>query len=392
MTAPGSGTTPPPTPPIGPPIGRVRSFWERVTEGLELDQLWSQFRNDTKSSYRLYSREVKPYEPPDARRAQPMHQFFHTAKQFFWAILMKLSPAKRVVLLVALVMLVMGDIRFRSGNNTDVTISMHGFGVLLILFLLVLEIADRVTMKRDLEIAREIQSWLVPAGPPPVPQLDIAFTTRPANTVAGDYYDAFPRVAGASPGVEPPVVMIVADVAGKSIPAAMLMATLHASLHTLALTAESLSDLAVGLNRYCCEHSNEGRRFTTAFIAEFDPATRRLTSINAGHNPPVLLRANGNIERLNAGGIPLGITSLPYQSETRELAPGDVLFIFTDGLVEAENAREQEFGEALMTPVLISYRESSSRELIDQMMRHVNAFVGDTPQHDDITCMVVKVK
>jgi len=390
MTATPSQSPIPPPPP--PRVGGVRSFWTRVTEGLELDQLWSQFRHETSSSYRLYSREVRAYEPGDARKAQPMHQFWHTAKQFFWAILMKLSPAKRVVLLAALVMVMMGSITFQQSDRTRVEINLAGIGVLLILLLLVLEIADRVTMKRDLEIAREIQSWLVPSGPPPVPQLDIAFTTRPANTVAGDYYDAFPRTAGVPPGVEPPIVMIVADVAGKSIPAAMLMATLHASLHTLALTAQSLTDLAAGLNRYCCEHSNEGRRFTTAFLAEFDPTTRRLTSINAGHNAPVLLRANGNIERLNAGGIPLGITLLPHESETRELASGDLLFIFTDGLVEAENARQNEFGEELLLPVLTAYRTAPARELIDQIIKHVNAFVGDTPQHDDITCMVVKVK
>jgi serine phosphatase RsbU (regulator of sigma subunit) len=360
---------------------------------MELDQLWSQFRNDTRSSYRLYSREVKPYEPRDARRTQPMHHFLHTAKQFFWAILMKLSPAKRVVLLAALVMLAMGDVRFRSGNNTDVTISLHGIGVLLILMLLVLEIADRVTMKRDLEIAREIQGWLLPAGPPAVAQLDIAFSTRPANTVAGDYYDAFPRRVGVAAGGEPPMVMIVADVAGKSIPAAMLMATLHASLHTLALTAESLADLAAGLNRYCCEHSNEGRRFTTAFVAEFDPARRRLASINAGHNAPVLLRANGMVERLEAGGIPFGIsTALPYTVDTRELDSGDVLFVFTDGLIEAENGRQQEFGEAALLPLLNAYRALPSTEIIARVLQQVNAFVGDTPQHDDITCMVVRMK
>ena len=390
MTASPSRPNAPAPPP--PPLRRVQTFWDRVTEGLQLDQLWSQFRHETRSSYRLYSREVKPYEPANARQARPMHRFLDTAKQFFWAILMKLSPAKRVALLAALVMLAMGDVRFRTGNHSDVTISVHGIGVLLILMLLVLEIADRVTMKRDLEIAREIQSWLVPAGPPQIAQHDIAFMTRPANTVAGDYYDAFPRTAGLTPGAEPPMVMIVADVAGKSIPAAMLMATLHASLHTLALTAESLADLTAGLNRYCCEHSNEGRRFTTALVAEFDPATRRLTSINAGHNPPVLLRANGAIERLEAGGIPLGISLLPYTVETRDLAPGDVLFIFTDGLVEAENARQQEFGETALLPLLTQYRELSAGEMIARVVQHVNAFVGDTPQHDDITCMVVKAK
>lgn len=371
----------------------LKIFWSRVTEGLAVEQLWSQFRRETSSSYRLYSREVQPYQARDAGRVQGWRVWWHTAQQLFWAILMKLSPARRVVLLAAMAMLVVGDVRFKADSGVAANIQLRVFAGLLLLLLLVLEVADRVTMKRDLEIAREIQNWLVPAGPPPTTQLDIAFTTRPANTVAGDYYDAFLRASGGKAPAEQPVLLIVADVAGKSIPAAMLMATLHASLHTLALGTESLAELAAGLNRYCCEHSDEGRRFTTAFVAEFDPATRRITSINAGHNPPVLLRVNGGLERLEAGGVPLGISTVaPCASETRELAPGDMLFIFTDGLVEAENARAQEFGEASLLPLLIGYRALPAQEMITRVMQHVEAFVGDTPQHDDITCMVVRVK
>jgi sigma-B regulation protein RsbU (phosphoserine phosphatase) len=391
----------PQPPPTGAPkapqpslLARLQNFWDRLSEGMAIDQLWSQLRHDTRTSYRLYSREVQPYEPPDARKHQRMHAWWHTARQFFWAILMKLSPAKRVILVAALILLMIGTITFQTGPNTPRgEIHLSGIGTLLVLLLLILEIADRVTMKRDLEIAREIQSWLVPSGPPATEQLDIAFTTRPANTVAGDYYDAFSR---SLPGValaDQPMLMIVADVAGKSIPAAMLMATLHASLHTLALGSQSLLELAAGLNAYCCEHSNEGRRFTTAFIAQFDPASRVLTSINAGHNAPILLRASGAIERLDAGGVPFGIsTGRPYAVDTRKLAQGDLLFIFTDGLIEAEDAGQNEFGEARLLPLLISYRALGSKELIAGIMQQVNGFVGDTPQHDDITVMAVRVK
>ena len=122
-------------------------------------------------------------------------------------------------------------------------------------------------MKRDLEIAREIQSWLVPAHPPEVPGADIAFTTRPQNTVAGDYYDAFFPDADA----DDKLMVVIADVAGKSIPAALLMATLQASLRTIANEGAPLVDLVARLNRNACTHSQNGQRFTTAVLSAVLP-------------------------------------------------------------------------------------------------------------------------
>ena len=240
----------------------------------------------------------------------------------FIAFTMKLSPARRVVLLVAVVFLAVPIMQIQvSDRGVNVGGSSLAFwGGLLVLGLLVLEVADRVTMKRDLEIAREIQHWLVPAKPPEVPGADIAFATRPANTVAGDYYDVFPR-----PGAMPEddrVFLIVADVAGKSIPAAMLMATLQASLRTLSNTHSSLAQIVTGLNHYASSNSQGGTRFTTAFLAELDPATRKLTYMNAGHNAPILRRGNGVVERLDVGGLPLGILlESHYDSATVALLP-----------------------------------------------------------------------
>ena len=267
-------------------------------------------------------------------------------------------------------------------------------GTVLFFILLALELADRVTMKRDLEIAREIQRWLVPTKPPEIPGVDIAFATRPANTVAGDYYDAFLRADGA--GGER-LLIVVADVAGKSVPAALLMATFQASLQTLAVSPSPLPELVAGLNRYACAHSLNGLRFTTAFLAELDLSTRVLTYINAGHNAPVLLRASGKIERLEAGGLPFGISvdssgGAPYDCASVTTAPGDLLVIFTDGLVEAFDIEDKEYGESRMFDVLKTRPPSSNAaETLKRMMTDVDQFVGAARQHDDVTCLVMRV-
>jgi len=380
------------SPPAKPPglYARLQRFWQRVTEGREIDQLWLQFKTDARASYRLYSRDLAAKSPQASWR----HNFWHTLQEFAWAILEKLSPARRVLLLIGIVLLIIPsggfDFHTRQGEVVAAQFDFHFYGGVVLLLLLTLEIADRVVMKRDLEIARDIQSWLLPASPPPVPGLTLAFATRPANTVAGDYYDVFARPVPGSG--EPRFLIAVADVAGKSIPAALLMATFQASLKTLSITAASLAELVVGMNQYACGNSQGGVRFTTAFLAEFDPARRSLTYINAGHNAPVLRHSAGQVERLTNGGLPLGILAdAPYQSGSTTLGNGDWLLIFTDGLVEAENSRAEEYGEPRMLNVMQLGAGSTPQELLRRMMADVDAFVGATPQHDDITCLLLKV-
>jgi sigma-B regulation protein RsbU (phosphoserine phosphatase) len=208
--------------------------------------------------------------------------------------------------------------------------------------------------------------------------------------VAGDYYDVFARPVSSSG--ETRFLLAVADVVGKSIPAALLMATFQASLRTLSTTACSLAELVVGMNQYACTNSQNGLRFTTAFLAEFDPQDRSLTYTNAGHNNPILRRASGAIDRLDVGGLPLGIQpDAKYQAASVVLSAGDWLVIFTDGLVEALNGQGEEYGEPRMLKVLQEGSASAPDELLQRMIAEVNSFVGSTPQHDDITCMVVRV-
>jgi phosphoserine phosphatase RsbU/P len=388
-------TTSPPASPVSPqsiPLQlRLRRFWQRVTEGLELTQLWSQFETEARSSYRLYSRDVAAKTPEGLTMRG--HRL-HVAKEFFWAVLEKLSPARRVLLLAALIMLVFPSTSFsyHGGNELHVVeLDFHFWGGLLLFVLLILEIADRVVMKRDLQIAREIQTWLLPGAPPQIPGISVAYVTRPANTVAGDYYDVFPRPGKTNE--ENRVVFAVADVAGKSIPAAMLMATFQASLKTLSTTQVALPELVADMNKYACSNSQGGLRFTTAFLAEYDTPRRVLHYINAGHNNPILRRASGLIERLDVGGLPLGIQpEAKYESASVTLAPGDWLIIFTDGLPEAENAREEEYGETRLLAAIAAGAATAPSELLKRLMAEVDLFVGSTPQHDDVTCLLVKAE
>jgi len=364
-------------------------FWHRVTEGLELSQLWKQFSADARASYRLYHRDFQARAPEEIRK----RGFWHTAQEYVWAILEKLTPARRVLLLLGVVLLIFpsGGYSYlrRSGELVVVSLDLHFWGGVVLFVLLMLEIADRVVIKRDLEIARDIQRWLLPAKPPQVPGLQIAFAARPANTVAGDFYDVFARPATDS--AEPHFLLAVADVAGKSIPAALLMATFQASLKTLSETSCSLAGLVTSMNHYACTNSQSGLRFTTAFLAEFDPDSRTLTYINAGHNAPILRRGSGAIERLTSGGLPLGMwADKSYEEGQLILQPGDWLVIFTDGVVEAVNSRDEEYGEQRMLNVLQAGVSATPDELLRRMMSDLDAFVGPTPQHDDVTCMLVK--
>jgi sigma-B regulation protein RsbU (phosphoserine phosphatase) len=356
---------------------QTRLFWVRVTEGVAIADLWGQFAAGARASYDLYAAELdwSTFEGHKGPKRS-----LKIGRALFWAMLMKLSPSRRVFLLTALVFVALALI---SSRNSGVLIPCAA-----LLLLLALELADRVTMKRDLEIARDIQRWLVPSAPPHVNGVDIAFATRPANTVSGDYYDAFLRPASAVSGEH--LLLAVADVAGKSVPAALLMATIQASLRTLAAAPATLQELVSGLNRYASAHSLAGARFTTAFVAELDTATFDLAYINAGHVLPVLLRASGSVERLEIGGLPLGIKpDTAYECGRVTLNRGDLLAVLTDGVTEAENEREEEYGEPRLLELFRRPGEDSAAGELKRIMSAVDAFVGNARQHDDITALVL---
>ena len=379
------------TPPLNARRGafqRVEGFWQRVSEGRAVDDLWSQFAADARSSYGFYGKDV---DWDEINKLPHWKRPLRVAGGFFWALMNKLSPARRVLLLVALVLLLMSGVKIQAGNNVNIDVNFEFISALLFMLLLSLELADKVIMKRDLEIAREIQTWLVPSVAPAIPNAEVAFWTRAQNSVAGDYYDAFYPTSGPEAGGK--LMLVMADVAGKSVPAALLMATLQASLRTIATEGVPLRQLAERLNQYACAHSLGGQRFTTAVITEYDPATRMLAYVNAGHNWPIIRHADGGTVRLESGGLPFGITpEAQFVASTVELRAEDTLILFTDGVVEAFNAAGQEFTDARWVSLVRSTPAMPASDTLKYLLKSVEDFVGATRQSDDITCLVFRCK
>ena len=368
---------------------RAEHFWQRVSEGLEVHQLWSQLKKDARSSYRLYSAGMAERQAGQS----PVQRAWYIVRTLFWAIIEKLSPARRVLLLIGLILafLPTGGFQYRNsaGHQVAFELDLHFWGAALIFIVLLLELADRVVMKRDLEIAKDIQSWLLPGAPLQLPGYAMAYATRPANTVAGDYYDVILR---SGPTREDDrVLFVVADVAGKSIPAAMLMATFQASLRTLAASRAPLNQLVAELNRYACSNSQGGARFTTAFLAELDPASGNIQYVNAGHNVPILRRSSGLIERPDVGGLPIGVMATAnYDVGSTRFESGDWLVIFTDGVVEALNGKGDEYGEPELTRLIDRGSGLAPADLLTNLLAGLDWFVGSTPQHDDMTCLLLR--
>ena len=355
--------------------------WRRLTAGMELEELWTQFKSEAQESSRLYKQDLDKRSDLD-KDDRSWKQPFKLFGSLFWSVLRKLSPPRRLFLLFTMLLALLSLVDFHFLFITRELEAMLAFGGLLILLILV--IADHISMKRDIEIAREIQRWLVPRRAPEVPGVDIAFATRPAKTIGGDYYDAFRRAT------DGPLLITVADVSGKSVPAAMLMATFQGSLRALAGGSGTLSELAVGLNRQVCANSQHGR-FTTAFIAELDPATGDLRFLSAGHSPPILKRLDGKFERLDSENIPLGIELKEiYKTGVTRLEAGDLLVIYTDGVTEARNDDQEQFGEARLLSLLQAVGQEGSAHTLSNIMHVLDDFVGGAAQHDDITCLIVR--
>jgi sigma-B regulation protein RsbU (phosphoserine phosphatase) len=159
----------------------------------------------------------------------------------------------------------------------------------------------------------------------------------------------------------------------------------------LSTSGVALAELVEGVNRYACSNSMGGVRFTTAFLAELDPLTGDIAYVNAGHNVPILRKSSGTVERLEAGGIPIGILAdSHYQMGTTRMESGDWLVIFTDGVVEAVNGKDEEYGEPELIRLVDRESRATPAELLRNLMAELDRHVGNTPQHDDITCLLLK--
>jgi sigma-B regulation protein RsbU (phosphoserine phosphatase) len=378
-----------------------REFISRYTHDLTSDELGKLFTRETPEAYRFFARGINTAE----LEGLPWYQkALRYAQGFFLAFTMRLSPARRLMYGVAMGMSVIGLLELFNGFGlmrvplapfirifvpaplfSDGTLWLLS-GFLLMNLLVLLEVADRLSLKRDLEVAREIQQAMLPEGTWSGPGVEAFGLTKPANTVGGDFYDILPRPDGT-------VMVALGDVAGKASPAALLMALLLAMLRTLVDEELPLPVLVQRLNLQVTRHAPSSR-FITLFLSSFDPATGRLQFVNAGQTPPLLRRQNGSIERLLSGGVALGMfAGSTYEAGEVQLNPGDALLLYSDGITEAESPDGQPFDEAGLERTLAlyagAYQKSAAAELGRAIFDAVERHRRDQRLADDLTVLVL---
>lgn len=242
---------------------------------------------------------------------------------------------------------------------------------------------DRERLEQELQLASEIQQRFQPTAPPVVEGYELQGISFPCYEIGGDYYDFIEREDGR-------LVIALGDVSGKGTAAALLMSSLHAAVHAQASANHSLGETITAVNRYLSENT-PSNRFVTLFYAELDPQTGALSFLNAGHNPPIIVHAAGTVEHLASGGLPLGIKADAVFREGRTLLQhGDVLVIYSDGISEAVNPADEEFGATRLYEVISRNMDASAAGIRDRIEAALTKWSQGTPAADDITLVIVK--
>ncbi len=246
------------------------------------------------------------------------------------------------------------------------------------------EALEKERLKADLKVAAKIQSMLIPQKLPFIDQLEVAATYIPCKEMSGDFYDVIPMEDGKW-------VFVMADVSGKSVPGAMLMSNFQATIRTYLQFSSDLIWIMGRINELLIQHTDSDR-YITVFVALYDPQEGIFTSVNAGHNPPLLVKADNQVEKLDKGGIFVGILPWSYEKQKFEFFKDNLLVMYTDGLVEAMNAHEEEFGLNRLREIVLKYRHENIDSLKEHIIEAVKRHTGGKPLDDDFTLLLVRRK
>lgn len=362
---------------------RVPEFLREYTAGLEKRDLRRLFERDLARAYSVLTRD----QPAEAHPQDP-GGVFTRAKQLFLGVSYQLSPARRLVFGLSIVAAIVGllqirfDIDHRSFHfSVDSSPLLFAASFLGLLYVLAVELVDRVLVRDELQVARQLQRDLLPTDGPILPGWSFAHSYRPAHEIGGDYFNFLPLPDGR-------LAIAIADASGHGMAAGLLMAIANATLHT-ALDVDPEPERVVALlNRMLCR-TGDRRAFLSLFYALLDPVTGAMTYSCAGHPFPLLRRADGSIEELGSGCLPLGIRQ-PMAVEVRSttLGPGDRLLLFTDGLPEAIPLEKgTAFGFDRLSALLA---EGGDPQTIHQrIIAALESHLAGDPIHDDVTLVVV---
>jgi hypothetical protein len=336
---------------------------------------------------RAYSVLMRDQEAP-ARRHTGLRRVFQDARLLFRSVAQKLSPGRRFLFAVGVGSALLGaagfDVDWRNGNagvTLDGSPLFYALSIASLLFLLVLELVDRVLVRDELQVARQLQRDLLPKGSPELDGFAFAHSTRMANDIGGDYYRFEPLADGR-------LAVVVADASGHGMAAGLLMAIADATLH-LAIDIDPSPMAVAGRLHKALRRTEDRRSFLTLFYGLLDPSTGELDYVCAGHPFPLVRRASGEIEEPRLGSFPLGLRERLAPATGRlTLAPGDLLVLFSDGLFEGLGASGDAFGFERLRGAIAAAKGAvdAHRRVLDAFARHT----AGQPLADDLTLLAVE--
>jgi len=360
---------------------RLKRFYEEFTAGVTKGELRRLFDRDAAQAYRVLTREQDLSREPSGR----LKRFFFRAKVVFLGLSYKLTPARRVLFAVSIIAAFFGLIRFNAVIKTqDIQVNFSAVWFLVsvagLVFLLALELVDRVLVRDEIEVARQLQRDLLPSQAPDLPGYRIAHSYRTANEIGGDYYDFLPLPDGR-------LVLVIGDASGHGMAAGLLMAIANAALK-LAIEVDPAPERVAGLLNRVLFRTGDRRAFMSLFYGLLTPATGHLEYVCAGHPFPLLRRASGEVEELGRGGLPLGIRDAVELTRAEvTLGPSDLLLLYSDGLAESVNAAGEAFGFESLRQLLRV--EAEPRAIHDRFLRALDTHLAGEPLTDDVSIVVV---
>jgi hypothetical protein len=360
------------------PKGRKFGVGKTILQDLRSGDIKRTVRRDLKDLYDFYIDE-------DAReRLKKKKRIGRWAVLSWWLLknlILNLSPARRLILLVSLWFSLQGSISYKFGSES-ITIDLTAIGFLLLLVVLMLELKDKLLAHNELQVGRTVQLALLPSRDPVLAGWDVSLFTRPANEVGGDMVD-YLSINEERLGVA------LADVSGKGLGAALLMAKLQATLWALATDFSSLSELGARANEILCRDGLPAS-FATLVYLELKPNSGQVRVLNAGHPPPISVLGT-TLERLPPVAPPLG--ALPdsvYTEQRLEVKPGTLLLVYSDGLTEARNENGEFFGERRLLALLPQLQGLAPGEVGSRLLAEVESFVGEERFSDDLSLALLK--
>ena len=364
-------------PPVIDDASRSSSLRRTLLQDIRRGDLTSALRRDLGQVYLFYLDEERRARLASMGR---LRRWFWVVLWTLKSLLMRLSPSRRVLLSLSMIMFFVGRVDL-SSDGSGASLDLRGWSYVVLFLVLMVELKDKLLARDEIEVARQVQLALLPQRPPSVPGWSIWSYMRPANDVGADLVD-YLDLDGGKVGV------VLGDVAGKGLGAALLTAKLQASLRALLPGLESLAALGDRLNTIL-HRDGLDNRFATLVYFEITPHRDAVRLLNAGHNPPFLLKADG-IQALDAASLPLGMMPAADCVEGRiTLEPGDMLVAYSDGLTEARNAQDEEFGEERLKAILPDLRRLPPERAGLRILGTVNGFLGAERPHDDLSLIVL---